>query len=753
MTENTDKSTIVASPTAQGSDTVALTPRGAPEQPTEFTTKEWVIRSGLVDFEESLLSCLALLTVILQKPISKQALKAGLPNADMQFTPDMCVRAADRAGFSASIVHRPSLKKISALTLPCILLLKEQSAVVVLSIDHKKGMAEIAISETGQGSQKIPLADLQKHYMGHAIFMRPKFQFDARAQYDASRYYDNWFWGTLKRFAPLYKHVLLASLLTNLFALATPLFTMNVYDRVVPNAAIETLWVLSSGVIIVYILDLILKNLRSYFVDIAGKNADIIIASRLLEHVMGMRMDKRPESTGSTANSMRDFESLRDFFTSGTLTLLIDLPFLFIFVGIIFMVAGPIGWIPLATIPIVLLLNYVLQIPLKKITDKTMAESSQKHAMLIEALSGLETIKTAGAQSRVQGKWEKLTALTAETSGKAKSISTFATSTTQFLIQMCTILMVMYGVHRMIEKEMTMGAMIASTLLVGRALAPLGQMAGLLLKWQQTRASLEALEKIMNTPIERPVDKTFHHMPQLQGQIEFKEVTFSYPNQDAKALDNVSFTIKPGERVAVLGRIGSGKSTLSRLINGLYEPQEGAVLLDGIDLRQIDPADVRRNIGYVGQDNFLFFGSIRENISYGAPHIDGQAIQMAAHFSGVMDFVRENPKGLDLPVGERGMNLSGGQRQSVAIARAFVGNPPILVMDEPTSNMDNSSESRFQQRLLQYRGLKTLVCITHRSSMLALVDRILVFDGGKLVADGPRDDVLQQLSSGQVKRS
>lgn len=713
--------------------------------------RDWMIRSGLVDYEDPLLSCLALMTNLLQKPVSRQALKAGLPNADTRFTPDLCLRAAERAGFNARIVKRTDINTISALVLPCIVLLRDSNAAVLLRIDRKSKMVELASAETG-GKVYVSLKDFAQDYIGHAIFVRAKFAFDPRSDYHARHDTQDWFWGTLKRFRPIYMHTVLASLLINLFALVSPLFTMNVYDRVVPNNAVETLAVLALGVFLVYTFDLILKYLRSYFIDVAGKNADIIIASRLLESVLAMRLDKKPESVGMMANNLKEYETVRDFFTSGTLVLLIDLPFALLFIGVIFLISGPLGLIPLIAVPIIIAFGWSLQKPLKKITDMTHAESNQKHAMLVEALSGLETIKTAGAQSRVQGRWEHVVSRTADTATKAKKIGTLASGVTQYIMNLTTVVIVVAGVFMISEKHITMGALIATTMLAGRALAPMASVAGLLLKYQQSRISLESLNKLMATPSERPIDKTFHHVPELQGYIEFQNVSFAYPNQQGKALDNVSFTIRPGERVAILGKIGSGKSTIGRMMLGLYEPTEGTILFDGIDSRQIDPADIRRHIGYVGQDNYLFYGTVRENIAYGSPHVDENAIHVAAHFSGVMDFIRQKPQGMDLQVGERGMGLSGGQRQSVAIARSLVGNPPILMMDEPTSNMDSVSENRFQERLGGYRGLKTLVCVTHRSSMLAIVDRIIVMDNGRIVADGPKDQVLQAIAQGEVKK-
>lgn len=750
MTENP-----TSAPPAKPASPAPAAPSRPEAKPEAGPPREasWSIRPGLVDYEDPLLSCLAYMTNLLHRPVSKQSLKAGLPHADTQFTPELCVRAAERAGFNGKIVKRHDLKKMSPLTLPAILLLRHRQAVILLKVDAEKNTAELALAEGAGGNITVDLKELTADYIGYAIFVKPKFRFDARASRNEYVSTQDWFWGTLKRFWPVYRHVFLASFLLNLFGLATPIFTMNIYDRVVPNGATATLWVMASGITIVFIVEFVLRNLRSYFVDVAGKNADTLIASHLLERVMSMRMDKKPESTGSMANNMKDFESLRDFFTSGTMVLLIDLPFVFLFILVMFIIAGPLALIPLLAVPIIVAIGWVMQKPLKRITDKTMAESNQKHAILIEALSGLDTIKTSGAQSRIQGRWEQLVGMTADTSGKARAIASIATTLTAFVVQMTTVVIVLFGVYMMIDNKLTMGSLVAMTLLTGRALAPLSGVSGLLLKYEQSRGALEALNKLMDAPSERPTNKVFRHTPELFGQIEFQNVTFNYPNSATKALDNVSFMIRPGERVALLGRIGSGKSTIGRLLMKLYEPTEGAILIDGIDMGQIDPADIRRHIGYVGQDNYLFYGTIRDNISYGAPHIDDNAIQMAAHLSGVMDFVRGHPQGLDIQVGERGLFLSGGQRQSVAIARALVGNPPILMLDEPTSNMDNASETRFQQRIGAYRGLKTLLCVTHRSSMLNVVDRIIVLEDGKIFADGPKEEVLKALSSASVNHA
>jgi len=713
--------------------------------------EEWTVPPSQIDYEDPLLTCLALVAGLLERPISREALKSGLPHAEERFTPALAIRAADRAGLTAKVMRRPKLDQILAVSLPCILLLKHSNACVLIGYPDGK-TAEVAVAEGG-GTRTLPLAELQEQYTGHAIFLRPEFKFDARAADIRLSDPRRWFWGTLAQFWPIYSHVLLASILINAFAIASPLFIMNVYDRVVPNNAVETLWVLAIGVATVFTFEFIMRNMRTYFVDVAGKNADIIIASRLLERVMAMRLDQKPPSTGALANNLREFESLREFFTSGTLVALVDLPFIFLFIAVIGLIAGPIAYIPLFVVPLVILVGCLLQFPLRDVIERTLRESSQKHALLVETIDGIETIKTSGAEGRVQRAWERFVGLTAESSGKARFLSGIATTFSQLAIQMTTVMVVVYGVYLIVDGEITIGALIASTILTGRSLAPLSAIAAMLTRLQQSRAALKALDTIMTVPVERAKDKAFLHRPTLSGQIEFDKVSFRYPQQENIALDQLSFKIEPGERVGVLGRIGSGKSTVARLLIGLYEPAEGSVLMDGTDIRQIDPADLRRNVGYVAQDNYLFFGSVRDNITYGAPHMDDRSIFRAAALAGVTDFTRNHPHGFDLQVGERGMGLSGGQRQAITIARAMLLDPPILVLDEPTSCMDNSSEAAFKARLTDVLEGKTLVLITHRSSLLSLVDRLIVIDNGKVMADGKKDDVLEALKRGHIRRA
>jgi ATP-binding cassette subfamily C protein LapB len=710
----------------------------------------WSASPARVAQEDPLLACLSLMTGLLQRPKSPESLTAGLPVAGARLDPDLAVRAAETAGFAARVSRRSRLRDIPDATLPCILLLTSGDAVILLS--RSGDTARVLLPEGGEAGERR-LADLEADFAGLALFVRSAFRFDPRAQDVALTDPKGWFWGTLARFWPIYGHVLIASLVINTFALASPLFIMNVYDRVVPNQAFETLWALALGVGIVFLFDFLLRNLRSYFVDTAGKNADVIIANRLLGQVMAMKLSKKDQSTGSLANNVREFESLREFFTSGTVVALVDLPFVFLFIAVIWLIAGPVAMIPLIAVPLVLLVGLVLQFPMRRLQERTYRESSQKHAILVEAVEGLETIKSAAAEGPVQRNWENCVAQTADTARRSRLLSSLSTSFAQVAIQFSTVSVVVYGVYRISEGSLTMGALVAATILTGRALAPLGQVASMLTRLQQSRVALKALDKLMKTPVERPAERNFLHRPRVSGAIQFDRVSFAYPGRKSNALENVSFTISQGEKVGVIGKIGSGKSTLTRQIVGLYEPDEGAVLLDGTDLRQFDPADIRRNVGFVSQDNYLFYGTIRENVCVSAPFIDDASMRRAAWAAGVGDFVQRTADGYDLPVGERGTHLSGGQRQAVCIARALLLDPPVLVFDEPTSHMDNGSERRFRERLGETMGDKTVVIATHRSSLLQLVSRIIVVDAGRVVADGDKETVLEALKQGRLKAS
>jgi ATP-binding cassette, subfamily C, bacterial LapB len=708
----------------------------------------WRIPQQTARADDPLLDCLIVLTAIFERPHSAEALTAGLPLVQNRITPELFIRAASRAGLAARIVKRP-IAEISDLSLPCVLLLKDARACVLTALTG--GKATVIVPETGHGTVEMAQEHLAQRYTGYALFARPEYQFDARSEATEIRSTRNWFWGTLGRFWRIYTQVGLAAIFVNLFAIALPLFTMNVYDRVVPTKGQETLWVLVLGVGIIFAFEFLLRMLRSYFVDTAGRSADVIMASAVFQQVLGIRLDQRPQSAGAFAQQLREFESLRDFFTSATLITLVDLPFVLLFIGVVAMIGGPVALVPLIAVPLIIGVGWFLQVPLNEVVTRTARESAQKHALLVESIVGLETIKGLGAEGRTQRNWERFVGMTAKSAQRARELSQFGQYFTGLVSQIVSVAVVVVGVYLIFEGNLTVGALIACTILTGRAMAPLTQVAALLTRFDQSMVSLKTIDKIMSLPVERPAGTQFVHRPILRGAMEFRDVEFTYPNQPLPALDGVSFSIRPGERVAIIGKIGSGKSTIEKLILGFYQPQKGAIRIDGTDMKQIDPADLRRNIGYVPQDVFLFFGSVRENIAMGAPYADDAAILRAARIAGVDSFVSRHPQGFDLQVGERGESLSGGQRQSIAIARAIVRDPNIVILDEPTSAMDKGSEDWLIARLREILEGKTLVLVTQRLSLLTLVERVIVMDSGKIVADGPRDKVLETLAKGQIR--
>jgi ATP-binding cassette subfamily C protein LapB len=713
------------------------------------TSMQWEIPDDTIIQDDPLLGCLLTLCRIQHNPSTVDALTAGLPLVNNRLTPELFIRAARRSGMSAKVLRRP-VDKISNLVLPAVLLLDGGRACILDEISNSNG-ARLLFPESGDGMKSVPLEELAADYTGYAIFVQKSYRFDKRVKEAVLTRPQHWFRDTFMESWPIYGEVLLAALLINLFALASPLFIMNVYDRVVPNHAIETLWVLGIGVIIVFCFDLLMRTLRGYFLDVAGKRADIILSAIVFERVLGIKMSARPSSVGAYANNLHEFDSFREFFTSATLTTLVDLPFVLLFILIIWLIGGPLALVPLTVLPLSLLAGFAIQRALAGKVDDLLRHSSQKQATLIEVLTGLETVKSLGAEGATQRRWEQLSGTIAQLGLKTRFLSSSAINITQFLQQIATVAVVILGVYLIAAGELSMGGLIAATILTGRALAPLAQLAGTLTRYHQARTAYASTDAIMNAPVERPADKEFLDRPVIKGHIEFRNVMFAYPGQPIDALESVSFSIKPGEHTAIIGRIGSGKSTIERIILGLYEPDSGSVLIDGTDIRQLDPADLRRNIGYVPQDTYLFYGTVKDNILLGSPHADDNTVLEAATIAGVTDFVNRHPSGFDLQVGERGEQLSGGQRQSIAVARALLRDPPVLVMDEPSNAMDNSTEDQFKQRFSQWSTDKTLVLVTHRASLLSLVDRIIVMDSGRVIADGPKDNVLDALKQGRIK--
>ncbi|MGI9335828.1 MAG: type I secretion system permease/ATPase [Gammaproteobacteria bacterium] len=706
------------------------------------------------DHTDPLLECLVALTRLHGRPLTAVALTAGLPVAPGGMTPLMFVRAAEGAQYSARIARR-KLSELSALLLPAVVLLEDGNACLALEFSStgkgRKRVDKLKVLQPESGGEaEIIVDELQQQCTGEIIFVRPQYQYDARAPEVLQVRSRHWFWGTILSSWTIYRDVLVASLLINTFALASPLFVMNVYDRVVPNNALETLWVLAIGVGVLYGFDLVMRTLRSHFLDIAGRKADVLLSARLYQKVLGLKMAVRPVSVGAFANNLRDFESIREFIASASIVTIVDLPFVVLFVGTAYLLGGPVAFVPLAGMALIAIYGVVIQGPLVRSVQASIRTSAQKHATLIESLSALETVKTLGAEGPLQRRWEQATGHMAKWSVRTRALSTSVLSFATFVTQLNTVGVVVFGVYLIADGEMSMGALIAVVILSQRALAPMAGVANLATRYHQARTALSTLNGIMTLPEERPAGKVFVRRPDLKGEIVFQNVSFEYPEASLNALTDVDFTIKPGEHVALIGRIGSGKTTIQRLIMALHDPTDGAVQVDGVDVRQIDPADLRRSIGYVSQDIVLFYGSLRDNITAGAPYADDADVLRAAEIAGLRELVDRHPLGFDMNVGERGEALSGGQRQSLAVARAVLLDPPILLLDEPTNAMDNTSEAALKVKLKEFARGKTLIAVTHRASLLELVDRIIVMDTGRVVADGPKEQVAEALREGRI---
>ena len=695
---------------------------------------------------DPLLGCLTFVSKFYGKPFSAQVMGAGLPLVNGYLTPQLLPRAASRAGLDAKIVKKP-LKDVSSLLLPCILLLNDNKACVLIS--YKDGKAEVAWPELPDGVDQVSIEEINEQYTGYCVLLKKRYRFDARSPEVLKTKDGHWFWSTLKENIPLYRDALFAAFFINLIAVATPLFVMNVYDRVVPNSALDTLWVMTIGMIVVMVFDFALKQSRSYLLDLAAKKSDILLSSRIFEKVLSMNMASKPQSVGAFARNIQEFDSIRDFVTSATIATVIDIPFSLIILTVVAIIAGPIALAPLVAIIVMLAYSAWVKHKMRILVEQGGRYTTMKNAHLIESLSGLENLKLNCAESQFQQKWEEVNGNISSWNLGIKKLATTVSSFSAFMQQLSSVVVIVIGVYLIIEGNISMGALIAAVMLSNRIMQPFSQISLLATRYNQAESALKTLDEIMQLPDESV--EQYLHRPYLDGQLEFSQVSFAYPNSETKVIKNLSFNIKAKEKVAIIGRIGAGKSTIEKLLMGFYKPTEGAIRVDGIDINQISPADLRSKIGCLPQDINLFYGSIRDNITLGVPHVEDERILRAARLAGVTSFTDSDPDGLDRQVGERGAFLSGGQRQAVALARALLFNPPVLVLDEPTSNMDNFSEHKVKQQLALLTQDKTFVLITHKMSMLELVDRVIVVERGQIVIDGPTQQVMQQLRSGNVK--
>ncbi|CAG8871301.1 Toxin RTX-I translocation ATP-binding protein [Pseudomonas fluorescens] len=700
-----------------------------------------------LSFDDPLLDGLLILCKLHGCPASRASLGSGLPLANQRLGLDLLPRAAARAGLQARVLRR-ELGAISAMNLPVLLLLKDgRSAVLRRWSDDDRAL--ILPCEAEGGEQWVSRQELVEAYGGHALFARPRHSLEELRSPLLPRV-NAWFRDTLKLSRWLYSDALLASLLINLLGLMVPLFVMQTYDRVVPNQALSTLWVLVIGLFIGTTFELVLRVVRAHLLDQAGKKTDLILSATLFERITGMSMTARPTTIGGFAQSIHDFQGLREFLTAVTLTSIIDLPFVVLMLVVVGLLGGWLVVIPLLAFPLTLCFALIIQMRLRDTVQKSLSLGAVRQALLIETLGALETLKACGAESERQYHWEHTNGALARLDAHARKLSAMATNGTLFIQQFCGMAIIVAGVYSIIAGNLSVGALVASYMLGSRVLAPLGQVAGLITRYQQAQLTMRSTDALMALPQERRADQQALEHTQLMGGLEVSHVSFRYAGQNAPALDDISFAVKPGERIGIIGRSGSGKSTLARLLMGFHHPDEGQLLLDNLDLRQLDIADLRSQVGYVAHDLPLLAGSLRDNLTLGARYVSDARMLEVAELAGVSELARQHPQGFDRPVGERGQLLSGGQRQAVLLARAMLLEPPIVMLDEPTSHMDNSSEDQLRQRLHAWVPGKTLLLVTHRTSMLSLVNRLVVLDNGKIVADGPKDAVIGALRKGRV---
>jgi ATP-binding cassette subfamily C protein LapB len=711
--------------------------------------------NNILKKRDTLLESLVLYTRLFHKPFSSESLLSGLPissNLTNQIlfsktnSKSLFSRAALRAGLKTTIIEKP-IKNILSLQLPVILILSNENSCILESFNQDKTKAKIIFAADEPLEEWIEIDKLEDEYLGFAFMLKKVYEYEhenGKKTLDLSNQ-KHWFWSTLGFSRKIYFDCILASILINLFVLATPLFTMNVYDRVIPNNAQETLLVFTIGIVVVFLLDASLKFLRTYFLEMAGKKSDIIMSSIIFEKILDLQMHAHPKSVGSFANNIKSFDSIRGFLTNATLSILIDFPFAILFLAVIFYLSGVLVLVPISIIFIIVIYALMIKKPLQISIESTYEASAKKNGILIEALQNIETIKAQGLAGNIQFNWEESTGEIANKSLKSKLISSSIPTITSLLVGLNTVLIIVFGVFLIQKFELTMGGLIATMILSGRAIAPMGQIVGLITNFEDAKTSFKMLDDIVNKPLERPIAREFVKRPSLKGNIEFRNVSFKYPESEAYALKDVSFTIKEGEKVAFIGRIGSGKSTIAKLILKLYEPQEGSILIDGIDISQIDPADLRKKISYVPQDIHLFRNTIKNNILGSYKFVDDEWMIKCSKISGTDEFVKLHPVGYDMPIGERGAGLSGGQRQSVGIARALINDSKIYLFDEPTNAMDQTSESNVLNNLKENLEEKTLFLVTQKMNMLDLVTRVIVMNQGEKVLDGDKMEIIKKL--------
>lgn len=696
---------------------------------------------------DPMLMCLTMAAKLLDRPVHLQVLRAGFAldergRVPLAAYPDLAHKHGLMAAWS-----RIKVAEIPAYVLPVLMPLMDGRACVLRGFEGKDAI--VLWAHTGMETQRIAVSELQSLARPEvlAVKVAPKRHDQTLAPMHGKAF--SWFWDTLWRFRHFYVESMVATVVANILTLASVFFTMNVYDRVVPTQAYSSLWTLAIGTSIAIFMEFIMRWLKARLVDLGGKKADLAINATLLREIMAIRLEHRPQSVGIFASSMRDFESLRDFFSSSSLVLLADMPFVLMYLALIAIVAGPLALVPAAVVPVLLIVGLYAQKPLMKAMRENMKESGDKQSVLVESVLNLELLKAHNAESYLQRRWEMSNLAGSDSYKKIRSLTNWIMGLTTAIQQLVTVAMVVGGVYMIHANQLTLGGLIAAVILAGRAISPLASVMSLASRYQQAVSSLETLDGLIKRPRDRIHGRNYVVPESIEGHLEADAVEFSYPGQHKiPVIKKISMTIPAGQKVAMLGRVGSGKSTMLRLMAGLYAPLAGNIRLDGLDLQQIEPAEVRNRMGYVGQDPQLFMGTLRENLILSDSWINDGRIAETLKSLGIYDIVANHPLGLDMSITEAGGGLSGGQRQLLSIARMMLRNPRLVFMDEPTANMDQNSEARVIAVLKEWLRGRTLLMSTHRPQLLEWVDQIAVIDGGQCVAMGPKQEMIEKLSRG-----
>ena len=599
---------------------------------------------------------------------------------------------------------------------------------------------------------QLSRAEFEAAVDGLMLSAKPLEMYDAERRGDTLAESSDWFWGVFARLRSHYGDCVIAAVLINVLALAGSMFSMNVYDRIVPNGALHSLWVLAIGVLLAGVLELALRTLRAHVLDTAGKRADLVLSSVIFRQALNLRAQDRPASSGQFAGQLREFESVRDFVSSTTLVAWTDLPFALLFFAFIVFIGGHLAWVPLIAAILIVGAGFISQWPIRESVERYQYENTQKLAFMVESLERAETIEALGARGAVQGRWERLCAITARSAMSSRWISALTLNFTQFVQQTANTVLIVWGVYLILNGQLTTGALIGCSILLSRTLGPLSQVAGLMARWQHTLTAFSAMDRIMQLPGLHSNDKTYLQIKRAQSSLELSNVRFHYPRSEQVVLDIPKLSLRMGEVTALMGPVGSGKSSLLKLLANLQTPTEGQLLLDGLDVAHLSPADWRAQVAWVGQDAVLFRGSLRDNLLMATHHVSDDVLVRVLRVCGLDTLIAQHPQGMDMPLGEAGQSLSGGQRQMVVLARALLSDSPILLLDEPTSAFDANGEQALLQRLQPMLANRLVVLVTHRPAPLQLASRLVLLDRGVVVADGPRDVVLAAVREGRVER-